>query len=408
MKKRIITAVIAALLILSFVLGMTACGNTTASDAAAVEEQTVEGTQIKWSYDSEDKTLTIKGSGDILKIDSEFNPEENSEEASQKKNEKIAAIPWYSVRHSVEKIRIEEENGAITSIGDYAFYYMPKLKEITIPANVQKLGVGVFAFCSSLEAINLPETLQSVGYGCFEACTSLKNIFVPAGVTNIGSRAFAHCAKLEQAYVMSTALAELKDGTFMGCSKLTKLVMNVASENEDGTLKVPISGDPFKGGCAIDTTKIEYIEATTEEVTLTITYDVPAEAPTQPKDNPVVVSGRIGTSYRVESPAIEGYTADKAVVEGMFTDNDEVVVTYKSIEAETEAATEAPAETEPVEEGEGRPTGSKVGYIIAIVIFVLVIAGIVVFAVIMIKSDKKNDKNGKKTNKKSDKKNGKK
>ena len=402
MKKRIITAAIAALLILSFVLGMTACGNTSASDATTVEEQPVEGTQIKWSYDSEDKTLTIKGSGDILKIDSEFNPEENSEEASQKKNEKIAAIPWYSVRHSVEKIRIEEENGAITSIGDYAFYYMPKLKEITIPANVQKLGVGVFAFCSSLEAIDLPVGLESIGDSCFEACTSLKNIFVPAGVTAIGSRAFAHCAKLAQAYVMSTALAELKDGTFMGCSKLTKLVMNVASENEDGTLKVPISGDPFKGGCAIDATKIEYIEATTEQVTLTITYDVPAEAPTQPKDNPV--SGRIGTSYRVESPAIEGYTADKAVVEGMFTDNDEVVVTYKSIEAETEAVTEAPVETEPVEEGEGRPAGSKVGYIIAIVIFVLVIAGIIVFAVIMIKSDKKKDA---KTGKKSDK-NGKK
>lgn len=385
MKKRIITAVIAALLILSFVLGMTACGNTSANDAADASGQ-VE--QISWEYKADSKTLVISGTGDIPG------------------NDETTLVPWYSVRHSVETVEITATS--VTAVGNNAFYYMPNLKSIKIPDGVKSLGKGAFAFCSSLEAIDLPVGLESIGDSCFEACTSLKNIFVPAGVTSIGSRAFAHCAKLEQAYVMSTALAELKDGTFMGCSKLTKLVMNVASKKEDGTLKVPISGDPFKGGCAIDATKIEYIEATTEQVTLTITYNVPAEAPTQPKDNPVVVSGRIGTSYRVESPAIEGYTADKAVVEGMFTDNDEVVVTYKSIEAETEAVTEAPVETEPVEEGEGRPTGSKVGYIIAIVIFVLVIAGIIVFAVIMVKSDKKNDKNGKKTDKKSDKKNGKK
>lgn len=384
MKKRIITAVIAALLILSFVLGMTACGNTSANNAAAVANTQVADTQIWWEYKADSKTLVISGTGDIPG------------------NDDTTAIAWYSVRHSVETVEITATS--VTAIGNNAFYYMPNLKSIKIPDGVKTLGKGAFAFCSSLEAIDLPVGLESVGDSCFEACTSLKNIFVPAGVTAIGSRAFAHCAKLEQAYVMSTALAELKDGTFMGCSSLQKLVMNVASKNADGTLKVAISGDPFKGGCATDATKIEYIEATTEQVTLTITYDVPAEAPTQPKDNPVVVSGRIGTSYRVESPAIEGYTADKAVVEGMHTDNYAVTVKYKSIAEETEVVTEAPVETEPVEEGEGRPTGSKVGYIIAIVIFVLVIAGIVVFAVIMIKSDKKKDA---KTGKKSDK-NGKK
>ena len=388
MKKRIITAVIAALLILSFVLGMTACGNTTASDAAAVANTQVADTQIWWEYKADSKTLVISGTGDIPG------------------NDDTTAIAWYSVRHSVETVEITATG--VSAVGNNAFYNMAKLKSIKLPEGVKMLGKGAFAFCSSLEAIDLPVGLESIGDSCFEACTSLKNIFVPAGVTSIGGRAFAHCAKLEQVYVMSTALAEFKDGTFMGCSKLGKLVLNVASKNEDGTLKVAISGDPFKGGCAIDATKIEYIAATTEEVTLTITYDVPAEAPTQPKDNPVVVSGRIGTSYRVESPAIEGYTADKAVVEGMFTDNDEVVVTYKSIEAETEAVTEAPVETEPVEDGQSAQPKSKIGYIIAIVIFVVVIAGIIVFAVIMVKSDKKNDKNGKKTDKKSEKKNGKK
>ncbi len=377
MKKRIITAVIAALLILSFVLGMTACGNTSANDASAVANQQVADTQIWWEYKADSKTLVISGTGDIPG------------------NDDTTLIPWYSVRHSVETVEITATS--VNAIGNNAFYYMPNLKSVKLPDGVKSLGKGAFAFCSSLEAIDLPVGLESIGDSCFEACTSLKNVFVPAGVTSIGSRAFAHCAKLEQAYVMSTALAELKDGTFMGCSKLTKLVMNVAAKNTDGSLKVEIKegSNPFKDGCALDVSKIEYVEATTEQVTLTINYIVPEGAPSKPADNPKVLTGRMGTSYRVETPAIEGYTADKDVVEGMYTDNLTVNVEYKLIEAETEAVTEAPVETEPVEEGEGRPTGNKVGYIIAIVIFVLVIAGIVVFAVIMIKSDKKNDKNGK-------------
>ena len=168
----------------------------------------------------------------------------------------------------------------------------------------------------------------------------------------------------------------------MGCSKLTKLVMNVAAQN------IAVPEGSFE---------VEYIEATTEQVTVTINYIVPEGAPSVPPENPKVLTGRLGTTYSEATPPIEGYTADKTVVAGMFTDNLTVDVTYKQIEAETEPETEAVVETEPVDEGEGRPEKSMAGYIVAIVIFVLVIAGIVVFAVIMIKSDKKNDKNGKKS-----------
>lgn len=360
MKKRIITAVIAAILILSSVLGMTACGGTSTKGAEAVGQTAVEGTQISWEYKADTKTLVIRGEGDIPG------------------NDDTTLVPWYSVRHSVENVEITAI--AVSAVGNNAFYNMQNLKSIKLPDTVTVLGNGAFAFCSSLEAIDLPVGLTSIGERCFEACTSLKNIFVPAGVTTIGSRAFALCAKLEQAYIMSTALTELKGDTFMGCSKLTKLVMNVAAQN------IAVPEGSFE---------VEYIEATAESCKIKVTYVVPegVEAPkTEERE------GRIGTYYSVQTPAIEGYTADKTVVDGIYTkDLDEFVVKYTAIEAETEPETEAVAETEPVDEGEGRPEKSKVGYIIAIVIFVLVIAGIVVFAVIMIKSDKKNDKNGKKT-----------
>ena len=389
MKKRIITAVIAAILILSSVLGMTACGNTSANDAEAVEKTVVEGTQISWEYKSDTKTLVISGTGAIL----------DSEDSTQ--------VPWYSVRHSVETVEITETG--ISAIGDYAFYNMAKLKNIKIPDTVTSIGKGAFAFCSSLEAIDLPVGLTSIGESCFEACTSLKNIFVPVGVTSIGSRAFALCAKLEKVEIVSTALTPLKDGTFMGCSSLNMLVMHESAKDEAGNLKIEkdesgAEKDPFKN-CSINKDTVTYVSSTTKDVTVTINYVRPDGTPIHESKE---VTGIRGAKYSEASPAVEGYKADRAVVEGEFADNKTETVTYEPAEVETEAVTEPVAETEPVDEGEGRPTGSKVGYIIAIVIFALVIAGIVVFAVIMIKSDKKNDKNGKKTNKKSDKKNGKK
>ena len=387
MKKRIITAVIAALLIISFVLGMTACGNTSANDAASVANTQVGDTGIWWEYKADSKTLVISGTGDIPGAD----------DSTQ--------IPWYSVRHSVETVEITAEN--VSAIGNYAFYYMPNLKNVTIPESVKTLGKGAFAFCSSLEAINLPVGLESIGDSCFEACTSLEGIVVRASVKSIGARAFAHCSKLERVYIMS-APEKLNGGTFMGCSNLTTFVMNEACAS-DGKLNIPfevidgVEQNPFNNGCAIDASKISFIAATTEEVTLTITYEVP-DGKTAPETE--VITGLLGAPYYKASPVVDGCTTDKTVVEGKHADNETVIVTYTEIAPETEEVTEVPAETEPVEEESGEPK-SKIGYIIAIIIFVLVIAGIAVFAVITIKSDKKNEKNSK-TAKKSDKKSGKK
>ncbi len=382
MKKRIITAVIAALLIISFVIGMTACGNTSANDAEAVEKTVVEGTQISWEYKSDSKTLVISGTGAIL----------DSEDSTQ--------VPWYSVRHSVETVEITATG--VSAIGDYAFYNMAKLKNIKIPDTVTSIGKGACAFCSSLEAIDLPVGLTSIGERCFEACTSLKNIFVPAGVTTIGNRAFALCAKLEKAEIVSTALTYLEDGTFMGCSSLNMLVMHESAKDESGNLKIEkdesgAEKDPFKN-CSIDKNAVTYVSSTTKDVTVTIKYVLSDGTSIHESKT---VQGFRGAKYSEASPAVEGYKADRAVVEGEFADNKTETVTYEPAEVETEAVTEPIAETEPVDEGEGRPEKSKVGYIIAIVIFVLVIAGIVVFAVIMIKYDKKKDaKPGKKSDKK--------
>ena len=133
--------------------------------------------------------------------------------------------------------------GAVTSIGDYAFYGCSSLTAITFPESVTSIGNGAFegtawynslpdglvyigkvlykyngtmpentsigvkegivsissdAFlgCSGLTTITLPESVTSIGYRAFENCSSLTAITLPEGVTSIGDEAFKGCQSL--------------------------------------------------------------------------------------------------------------------------------------------------------------------------------------------------------------------
>ena len=115
MKKRIFKIALAAILILSTVLCFAACGTAKVADADDAEGS-IEGTDISWEYDKDDKLLTVEGTGAI--------PDFESSES----------VAWYAVRHSVEEIEISE---GITAIGDHAFYFCPELKEVSISLNSQ-------------------------------------------------------------------------------------------------------------------------------------------------------------------------------------------------------------------------------------------------------------------------------
>ena len=376
MKKRIIKASVAVVALLALILSLVACGNTSAKvkDADDVASTAIADTELKWEYNADEKTLTITGTGAIP-------------------DKEIAAVPWYSVRHSVETVKINATS--VTSIGNNAFYYMPNLKNIDIPEGVTSIGSCAFAFCSSLVGIELPSTLTKIGDGAFEACLSLKGIFVPANVETIGERAFAHCSGLTEAYVMSTKLTELKSNTFFGCSSLGTLYFNEALKNADGGLSITVAEDAFHDA-NVDQSAAKFSAATEQEVTVTVEYVVPEDAPTKPSENPLVRTEKLGSTYSFTSPTIEGYKADIAVVEGIYTETKTITVIYTPINVETEAPTDTAEVTDPAET---TPEDKKnpVAQIIAIVIFAVVIVGIVVFAVFMIRADKKgkDGKNGK-------------
>ena len=366
---------VVCLLVIVTVFTFSACGGKN----QAADANGTAGT-LNWNYTSSDKTLTISGSG-------EFQSFANADE-----------VAWAAVRGSVETVKfIGSAGSGVTSIGDYAFYYMPNLKNIEIPASVTTIGKSAFAFCTKLENITIPANVATIGERAFEGCSALKSIAIPASVTTMGQSAFAYCSAMTDVTVVGDL--DLPAYAFRNCKALVNISVN------DGVAADPTA---FEGAAK----GIDSAEKIGAEGTITVKYvleDGVTGAFEESKD--ISELKKLGETYRYESPAKEGYTPDQAVVEGTSAGKDkEIIVKYtknqEETTEETEAETKAPENTEvPTDEEEGITTGT----IVAIVIMGVVIVAIIVGAVLLMRSGngdknkgknsakgKQNDKNNKK------------
>ena len=354
MKRKILKATVAIILILTMIAAFTSCMGT-ARPAAESADGTIAGTEIHWSYNKDTKILAIEGSGAIPNFESS------------------TAVPWFAVRQGVTNLVLGE---GITAIGDYAFYYLPILEQVSLPGTITSLGKYSFAFCSALTSFTVPEGVTAIGDSCFEGCAALKTVFVPHTTTSIGQRAFLSCGALEDAIIMAQ-ITEIKSATFKNCSALKTLCFHDAQK----TL-ANIAADAFEGA-AIGFGSAQFTASTTGKATLTIKYvyeNGSEDAPTYTKE---FVRG---AEYSIDSPAIEGYTADNAKLTGTIVADTALTVTYK-VNAPVEEAP-APEETPEAEKPEEKQP-ITVGTVIALVILGAVIVGIIVLAIFMMRADKK-------------------
>ena len=126
------------------------------------------GINATWEYSSWNKTLYIKGTGDMADYTGSNH------------------CPWFAHRGKIEKIVISDE---ITHIGDYAFRNCA-IKEITIPDSVVSIGAYAFRTCESLKKVYIGDNVRSIGERAFSWCTSLYQITIPVQTKSIGANAF--------------------------------------------------------------------------------------------------------------------------------------------------------------------------------------------------------------------------
>lgn len=335
------TVKLLALLCLGAVLllSLASCSSSTANAADA------NGTwgSLTWSYKKDNKTLTIMGSG-------EMDDFENSD-----------AVEWSAVRTSATTVVIED---GITSIGDYAFYYMPALTTIQLPSTVSELGDFSFAFCSALSTLTIPEGVTALGVGAFESCGALSSMYLPTSVETIGDSAFAFCYSLRSIMITSETVT-IGAQAFRNCRSLEQVTLR--STISDNKIANDAFDEAFDGFSRTD--------KLLGSSTITVRYML--------NDEEVGVYEEMfgyGVDYSIETPERDGYKADVEVVSGMGDGKDrQETVVYSEIPEE-----EAPkAAISPVA-------------IVATIIMIAVLVGIGVVVFLLIRSGKSSKKSLKK------------
>lgn len=121
---------------------------------------------------------------------------------------------------------IPDEGQKTIKVGEY--YRSSMLEEAEIPEQITEIGEEAFACCKKLKRLTLPDTLKKIGRRAF-ARSSPEAVKIPASVESIGEEAFAECKKLEK-IIINGSMTSLPRGLFAGCKNLKSVTINAPIE----------------------------------------------------------------------------------------------------------------------------------------------------------------------------------
>ncbi len=176
------------------------------------------GANLTWFYNPSDSSLTISGTGPMT------NYSENNH------------APWYEYYDKITSLNLES---GMTTIGDYAFFWLSKVEYIDIPYGVTSIGDYAFSGCAASEWLYIPYGVKTIGQSAFAFCISLLRVFMPYGVTSIGGGAFGFCTELYDVAIPAT-VKTIGDQAFYYCSAL-RYITNYATNPQS------INANVFEG-----------------------------------------------------------------------------------------------------------------------------------------------------------------
>ena len=176
------------------------------------------GANLTWFYNPSDSSLTISGTG----------PMTNYSEDNH--------APWYEYYDKIKSLNLES---GMTTIGDYAFFWLSKVEYIDIPYGVTSIGDYAFSGCAASEWLYIPYGVKTIGQSAFAFCISLLRVFMPYGVTSIGGGAFGFCTELYDVAIPAT-VKTIGDQAFYYCSAL-RYITNYATNPQS------INANVFEG-----------------------------------------------------------------------------------------------------------------------------------------------------------------
>lgn len=113
----------------------------------------------------------------------------------------------------------------VTNIGNFAFTFDSRLTGLTIPNSVTLIGSNAFEYCTGLTSITIPNNVTSLDDFAFGSCGGLSNVVLGNGITNIGNLAFTFCTNLT-AITIPNNVASIGNSAFSSCGNLASATID--------------------------------------------------------------------------------------------------------------------------------------------------------------------------------------
>lgn len=114
--------------------------------------------------------------------------------------EEIEGLPVKYIAHQAcrgnEAIKELKIPASVEKIGEYAFAECKNLSRVSFEDGATEIGYSSFRDCKSLTAVKLPDTLKIIEDCAFSGCILLGKLKIPISVTEIGVDAFIGCSEL--------------------------------------------------------------------------------------------------------------------------------------------------------------------------------------------------------------------
>ena len=159
MKRRILASLLSLVMMLSLLPTALAAEENGTDPAPVASGKVCPG--ITWDYDTDSKTLTVSGDGDITLSDP-YSGGNNP--------------PWNAFKREIEHLVISEGITGTASIKVFAD--MSALQTVQFPDSLTKLATGTFATDTALSSVVLPKTIESIGSVVFSMCTGLTSLTI--------------------------------------------------------------------------------------------------------------------------------------------------------------------------------------------------------------------------------------
>lgn len=198
--------------------------------SGADESQTkivFEENDVRCSYDSSTKTLTLSGTGAY----STACGDNISSSWGGLKFESFSSLNGY--REITEKIVVEE---GITVIGGGSFAYFKNLKAVELPNTLTEIQPYAFYECYRLESIELPQSLEKIGFEAFRSCRRLTELNIPENVKEIADNFIFDTVRLAKITVDSKNEYFTAENNVLYNKNKTKLL---AVAPKQTTVKIP-------------------------------------------------------------------------------------------------------------------------------------------------------------------------